>query len=98
LKREFSEKDLGDHAERLIAWSSDAVFMTGLGLHAVRTMPQCYTRRVSESARERRPSLANSYRVVTCLRFTTSNTIRKQFYHCLLINGYVERVSRGSMD
>jgi hypothetical protein len=33
--------------------------------------------------------------VATCLRFATSNTIRKQFYHYLLINGYVERVSRG---
>jgi len=31
----------------------------------------------------------------TCLRFATSNTIRKQFYHYLLPNGYVERVSRG---
>ncbi|HKZ94558.1 MAG TPA: hypothetical protein VJ249_08280 [Candidatus Bathyarchaeia archaeon] len=33
--------------------------------------------------------------VATCLRFATSNTVRKQFYHYLLINGYVERVSRG---
>jgi DNA-binding PadR family transcriptional regulator len=33
--------------------------------------------------------------VATCLRFATSNTIRKQFYHYLLPNGYVERVSRG---
>jgi len=33
--------------------------------------------------------------VVTCLRFATSNTVRKQFYHYLLPNGYVERVSRG---
>jgi len=31
----------------------------------------------------------------TCLSFATSNTIRKQFYHYLLPNGYVERVSRG---
>jgi len=33
--------------------------------------------------------------VGTCLRFATSNTVRKQFYHYLLPNGYVERVSRG---
>jgi hypothetical protein len=33
--------------------------------------------------------------VATCLRFSTSNTVRKQFYHYLLVNGYVERVSRG---
>jgi len=33
--------------------------------------------------------------VATCLRLATSNTIRKQFYHYLLPNGYVERVSRG---
>ena len=33
--------------------------------------------------------------VATCLRFATSNTVRKQFYHYLLLNGYVERVSRG---
>jgi predicted transcriptional regulator len=33
--------------------------------------------------------------VATCLRFATSNTIRKQFYHYLLPNGYVERLSRG---
>ena len=33
--------------------------------------------------------------VATCLRFSTSNTIRKQFYHYLLTNGYVERVRRG---
>jgi len=33
--------------------------------------------------------------VATCLRFATSNTIRKQFYHHLLPNGFVERVSRG---
>jgi len=33
--------------------------------------------------------------VATCLSFATSNTIRKQFYHYLLPNGYVERVSRG---
>jgi len=32
--------------------------------------------------------------VATCLRFATSNTIRKQFYHYLFDNGYVERVSR----
>ena len=31
----------------------------------------------------------------TCLSFATSNTIRKQFYHYLLLNGYVERVRRG---
>ena len=31
----------------------------------------------------------------TCLSFATSNTVRKQFYHYLLLNGYVERVSRG---
>jgi len=31
----------------------------------------------------------------TCLRFATSNTVRKQFYHYLLLNGYVERVRRG---
>jgi len=33
--------------------------------------------------------------VATCLRFATSNTIRKQFYHYLLTNGYDERISRG---
>lgn len=33
--------------------------------------------------------------VATRLRFATSNTIRKQFYHYLLSNGYIERVSRG---
>ena len=33
--------------------------------------------------------------VATCLRFATSNTVRKQFYHYLLINGYIERLSRG---
>jgi len=33
--------------------------------------------------------------VATCLRFSTSNTVRKQFYHYLLPNGYVERISRG---
>jgi len=33
--------------------------------------------------------------VATCLRFSTSNTIRKQLYHYLLPNGYVERVRRG---
>jgi len=33
--------------------------------------------------------------VATCLRFATSNTIRKQFYHYLLPNGYVKRVGRG---
>ena len=33
--------------------------------------------------------------VATCIRFATSNTIRKQFYQYLLPNGYVERVSRG---
>ena len=31
----------------------------------------------------------------TCLSFATTNTIRKQFYHYLLPNGYVERLSRG---
>jgi len=31
----------------------------------------------------------------TCLRFATSNTVRKQFYHYLLANGYIERLSRG---
>jgi predicted transcriptional regulator len=31
----------------------------------------------------------------TCLRFATSNTIRKQIYHYLLPNGYLERVARG---
>jgi len=31
----------------------------------------------------------------TCLSFATSNTVRKQFYHYLLPNGYVKRVSRG---
>jgi len=31
----------------------------------------------------------------TCLSFATTNTIRKQFYHYLLLNGYVERVRRG---
>jgi predicted transcriptional regulator len=30
-----------------------------------------------------------------CLSFATTNTIRKQFYHYLLLNGYVERVIRG---
>jgi len=33
--------------------------------------------------------------VATCLSFATSNTVRKQFYHYLLPNGYVERVNRG---
>jgi hypothetical protein len=33
--------------------------------------------------------------VATCLRFAASNTVRKQFYHYLLPNGYIERVSRG---
>jgi len=33
--------------------------------------------------------------VATCLGFATSNKVRKQFYHYLLTNGYVERVSRG---
>jgi len=33
--------------------------------------------------------------VATCLSFATSNTVRKQFYHYLLLKGYVERVSRG---
>ena len=31
----------------------------------------------------------------TCLSFATTNTIRKQFYHYLLLNCYVERVNRG---
>ncbi|HKZ94448.1 MAG TPA: winged helix-turn-helix domain-containing protein [Candidatus Bathyarchaeia archaeon] len=31
----------------------------------------------------------------TCLSFATTNTVRKQFYHYLLPNGYVVRVSRG---
>jgi len=31
----------------------------------------------------------------TCLCYATSNTIRKQFYHYLLPNSYVERTSRG---
>ena len=34
--------------------------------------------------------------VATCLRYATSNTVRKQFYHYLLVNGYVERVGRGT--
>jgi len=33
--------------------------------------------------------------VATRLRYATSNTVRRQFYHYLLENGYVERVSRG---
>jgi predicted transcriptional regulator len=33
--------------------------------------------------------------LATRLRFATSNTVRKEFYHYLLANGYVERVSRG---
>jgi predicted transcriptional regulator len=33
--------------------------------------------------------------VGTHLHFATSNTVRKQFYHYLLPNGYVERASRG---
>jgi predicted transcriptional regulator len=33
--------------------------------------------------------------VATCLSFATTNTVRRQFYHYLLENGYVERVSRG---
>jgi hypothetical protein len=32
--------------------------------------------------------------VATCLRFATSTTVRKQFYHCPIPNGYLERVSR----
>jgi len=32
--------------------------------------------------------------VATCLRFATSNTIRKQFNNHLFVNGYVERVRR----
>ena len=31
----------------------------------------------------------------TCLSFATTNTIRKQFYHYLLQNDYVERINRG---
>ena len=31
----------------------------------------------------------------TCLSFATTNTVRKQFYHYLLLNGYVQRTSRG---
>jgi len=31
----------------------------------------------------------------TCLRFATTNTVRKQFYHYLLVSGYVERIRRG---
>jgi predicted transcriptional regulator len=34
--------------------------------------------------------------VATSMCFATSNTIRKQFYHYLLPNGYVERISRGA--
>jgi predicted transcriptional regulator len=34
--------------------------------------------------------------VATRHRFATSNTVKKQFYHYLLANGYVERVSRGA--
>jgi len=33
--------------------------------------------------------------VATCLRFAITNTVRKQFYHYLLLNGYLGRVSRG---
>jgi hypothetical protein len=33
--------------------------------------------------------------VATCLRYATSNTIRKQFYHYLLENGLCGRVNRG---
>jgi predicted transcriptional regulator len=33
--------------------------------------------------------------VATCLRFATSNTVRRQFFRYLLPNGYVERVGRG---
>jgi predicted transcriptional regulator len=33
--------------------------------------------------------------LATRLCFATSNTVRKQFYHYLLANGYVERASRG---
>ena len=33
--------------------------------------------------------------VASCLRFATSNTVRKQFYGYLLANGYVERIGRG---
>jgi len=33
--------------------------------------------------------------VATCLSFATSDTVRKQFYHYLLLNGYLERLSRG---
>jgi predicted transcriptional regulator len=31
----------------------------------------------------------------TCLSFATSNTVRRQFYHYLLPNRYIERVNRG---
>jgi predicted transcriptional regulator len=34
--------------------------------------------------------------VATCLRCATSNTVRKQFYHYLLPDGYVERLGRGT--
>jgi len=34
--------------------------------------------------------------VATCLHFATSNTVRKQFYHYLLINGYVEESAEAS--
>ena len=33
--------------------------------------------------------------VATCLRFATTNTVRRQFYRYLLPNSYVERVGRG---
>ena len=33
--------------------------------------------------------------VATCLRYATSNTVRKQFYGYLLLNGCVKRISRG---
>lgn len=33
--------------------------------------------------------------VSTGLRFATSNTVKRQFYHYLLTNRFVERISRG---
>lgn len=34
--------------------------------------------------------------VGTCLIFATTNTVRKQFYRYLLVDGFVERVGRGT--
>lgn len=31
----------------------------------------------------------------SCGAFATSNTVKRQFYGYLLVNGYIERVSRG---